>query len=310
MSFIIIFSFFGVLVRVGLEYLLTYPGQSVNAVVWAQFLGCLVVGFLVEDDALFPKNDRFTSLYVGLVTGFCGSTTTFSSWILACFTAMADIAPTYNRRIRDNVAAMLAQVLLTLAVSLFALRLGAHSAIAVGKIPRVPPLTADMRLPWGYVGVALAISMWIGAVLAAVFMTAYRGTILFALVFGPLGSLLRFFLSRLNPLIRHFPLGTFVANQLGTILLAVFFLLQYKKQSVVSCQVLQGMQDGFCGCLTTVSTFIVELSTLSRARGWIYGLVSIVVGIIFFTLTAGIDVGLSVSTMLILDLGTWNRHCM
>ena len=293
MSFIIIFSFFGVLARLGLGALLTYEGQPVNAVIWAQLIGCFVVGFLVEDDALFPKDNRFTSLYVGLVTGFCGSLTTFSTWMMTCFTAMANVDPSYNRTVRDNVAALLAQVLLTLAISLFGLRTGAHVAVATSLIPGLPHITANLRLPWGYAGIVVAIGMWIGAVLATVFMPSYRGTVLLALVFGPPGSLLRFFLSRMNPWVRHFPLGTFLANQLGTILLAAFFLEQYKTQSVLACQILQGLEDGFCGCLTTVSTFIVELSTLSRARGWLYGIISVITGVLFFTLTAGIDVSLT-----------------
>lgn len=37
---------------------------------------------------------------------------------------------------------------------------------------------------------------------------------------------------------------------------------------VAGCQVLQGVQDGFSGCLTTVSTWVLELSSLRRRHAY------------------------------------------
>ncbi|KAK6851872.1 hypothetical protein PG995_011997 [Apiospora arundinis] len=48
---------------------------------------------------------------------------------------------------------------------------------------------------------------------------------------------------------------------------------------VIGCQVLQGIEDGFCGCLTTVSTWVSELTGLRRRNAYIYGLASVVVGL-------------------------------
>ena len=43
-----------------------------------------------------------------------------------------------------------------------------------------------------------------------------------------------------------------------------------------ACAVLLGVQQGFCGCLTTVSTWVVELNTAKSVRGsWVYGTVSV-----------------------------------
>lgn len=47
--------------------------------------------------------------------------------------------------------------------------------------------------------------------------------------------------------------------------------------SYIGCQVLQGIMDGFCGSLTTVSTWILELSDLRRRHAYFYGGVSVVV---------------------------------
>ena len=36
--------------------------------------------------------------------------------------------------------------------------------------------------------------------------------------------------------------------------------------------------EGFCGCVTTVSTWVAELGALERRHGWRYGVVSVGVG--------------------------------
>lgn len=40
---------------------------------------------------------------------------------------------------------------------------------------------------------------------------------------------------------------------------------------------IHGRAAGFCGCLTTVSTFIVELSTLSLIPSYVYAFTSVAV---------------------------------
>ena len=42
------------------------------------------------------------------------------------------------------------------------------------------------------------------------------------------------------------------------------------------CQVLQGVMDGFCGSLTTISTWVAELNGVAtRRHGYLYGAVSL-----------------------------------
>ncbi|OAA63725.1 chromosome condensation protein [Niveomyces insectorum RCEF 264] len=239
-------------------------------------------------------------LYIGLATGFCGSITSFSSFMLDVFEALSNTLPAPQYHSNDgnggektfiasrgagaDVRALLAVLLLTICMCLSALKLGAHVALAVRRCcgwlsPRVLSILDNGA-------VVLGLGAWVAAVLLAVFppdrMAAatsgkaetWRGDVLFALVFAPLGCLLRFYTSlKLNAVFVTFPLGTFVVNILGTAVLGMAWDLQHAPASVtggsrVGCQVLQGVMDGFCGCLTTVSTWMTELSGLRRAHAF------------------------------------------
>jgi fluoride exporter len=99
-----------------------------------------------------------------------------------------------------------------------------------------------------------------------------------ALLFAFPGALLRYVLAvKLNPLWPKFPLGTFTANIVGTGLLCAFHVVQDIIPNPVSgeaCNLLQGLADGFCGCLTTVSTFAVEVMSIKGRRKFLYAFAS------------------------------------
>lgn len=64
---------------------------------------------------------------------------------------------------------------------------------------------------------------------------------------------------------------------LGTALIGIFHVLQNKSADPLSpnaCTIMEGLIDGYCGCLTTVSTFIAELYELGGWRSFIYALLS------------------------------------
>lgn len=72
------------------------------------------------------------------------------------------------------------------------------------------------------------------------------------------------------------PLGTFLSNALGTALLGTFHILQnaHSPLSHNTCILLQGLADGYCGCLTTVSTYVAEVRTLDDRKAWFYAAIS------------------------------------
>jgi CrcB protein len=101
---------------------------------------------------------------------------------------------------------------------------------------------------------------------------------------------------KLNGLKPSFPVGTFVVNIFGTIILAMAWDLQHAPLGslggrigggLVGCQVLQGVMDGFCGCLTTVSTWVLELTSLRRKHAYTYGVASVGVALAFMTIIMG-----------------------
>ncbi|KAI0155597.1 CrcB-like protein-domain-containing protein [Pestalotiopsis sp. NC0098] len=243
-------------------------------------------------------------LHIGLATGFCGSLTSFSAFMRDCFDALSGIlvsssAPPSPGQDFMSIAAV---VITTMSLCVAALKGGAHLAILMK--------TADKRLPrrvircFDKIVLILGIGCWVGAIIMCVIppdrfqaQETWRGEVLFALVFAPAGCLLRFILSiKLNLRIFGFPLGTFSANILGTMVLAVVWDLQRIPNAriagniganLVPCQVLQGIEDGFCGCLTTVSTWLLELSSLRRRHAYRYGAVSFLMALAVVITTMG-----------------------
>lgn len=135
-----------------------------------------------------------------------------------------------------------------------------------------------------------------------------------SLLFGPIGTLIRFQLSKYNPKFPKFPLFTFLVNIVGTGLYAAMFLIFHRKTGSLSFQyfdnpstaavdyLIPAITLGFCGklkliinllasmlcflfpfvslyvgSLTTVSTLVNEVYLLKPKHGYIYAFVSVLV---------------------------------
>lgn len=113
----------------------------------------------------------------------------------------------------------------------------------------------------------------------------WRHRAVFSLLLAPPGAIIRYALSKLNtrpPWFQRFPIGTFVANIAATMLIAGVYAGQRRPAAAgaaTTCDALYALQDGFCGCLSTVSTFVVEARTIRRWQwAWFYVLGSVVLG--------------------------------
>lgn len=179
--------------------------------------------------------------------------------------------------------AMLAVIISTVSLSISGLFIGAHVAIVLERVTPSLPFSFSRRF-LDPLGVILGWGCWLGAVLLAIFPpnNTWRGQALFSLVFAPLGCLIRFHMAQqLNRRIATFPFGTFGANVLGTAILGMAWDIAHVPiGGVVGCQVLQGIEDGFCGCLTTISTWVLELTSMRRRNAWLYGTLSVAVSLV------------------------------
>ena len=327
-SGLIFFAIMGTLARLGLQALTFYTGAPVvTGVLWANVAGSLVMGFLVEDRSLFreewgeaptaPKDPHNAAehvkrhkavkktipLYIGLTTGFCGCCTSFSSFIRDVFLALANALPDPSLPSGATIAsrnggysfmALVAVILLTVSLSLSALIFGAHLALALERVTPTVPFALARRV-LDPVTVVLGWGCWLGGVFLAIWPPDrfngpddWRGRAVFALVFAPLGCLLRFYVSLyLNARIPAFPLGTFTVNMFGTMIEGMSYDLQHVNglgavvpAALTGCQVLQGVMDGFCGSTTTISSWVAELNGLSRRRhSYVYGVTSVAVAL-------------------------------
>lgn len=348
-SYLIFFAIWGTLARVGLQALTFYPGAPVVfPSLWANVSGTLVMGFLAEDRKLFRsewgdygenvpepidqpaesgtvgyqqaktrhgKVKKTIPIYIGLATGFCGSFTSFSTFIRDVFlslsndlrspinhpypanTPLPSTSDTVSRNGGYSFMAICATIIITVTACYSALKFGSHLAILLDPYTPTLPFRFTRRIVdpmfvffgWG---------AWLGAVLMAIFPphSAWRGQAIFACVFAPIGCLLRYYLSIwLNSTNPSFPLGTFTANVFGTAVLGMAYDLQHIPLSttglvgggIIGCQVLQGIVDGFCGAFTTVSTWMSEIDSLKRRYAYVYGVVSVVASLCLLVVIMG-----------------------
>jgi len=233
----------------------------------SQFVGSFILGTVFH-----LKRFMNPDVFVGLSVGLCGSLTTFSTW-------QVDIVETL---VGTNSGAAIAYAwfqdqVIGLAVPLIGLASGKHAGDELSSLLNLqeymtkPPEASTLTAIYWCAGLCCGVGVTVGAILAP-------GIISFSLVLAPLGALLRLALSRyLNPLSVHFFYGTFVANVLGSVIGGVLFdvMLNFKLNEL-GCAALWALQYGFCGSLTTVSTFVNELHTLPFIRSaYVYGVVSI-----------------------------------
>ncbi|ODQ66371.1 hypothetical protein NADFUDRAFT_22690 [Nadsonia fulvescens var. elongata DSM 6958] len=339
----ILSSICGSLARTSLTRLTSYKGSPNGGVVWANFTGCFIMGLMNSTDlqlfaniisshrTIATPNKYFDSkgaipLFIAITTGFCGSLTSFSSFISAIFLSSANLnpvdvgalgQPNINNPpnpaygIMTGLSVLLTQLLIGLAgfsggEQLSTLIYGDKSDLNPGRI------STFLRFsPNGYyiterflsvVSICLYIVM---IVLSATVPKSRFWTL--QSVFAPLGTFSRFYFSKkFNNRYTKYPfMGTFLANILATILLSVLLLLQRGKSSnaaispslvqhVVSCQVLDALINGFCGCFSTISTFFLEIHKLFRKQtrkslvaGYCYGLGTIILGYVLMVIILG-----------------------
>ncbi|KAM0976562.1 hypothetical protein FF1_019536 [Malus domestica] len=92
-------------------------------------------------------------------------------------------------------------------------------------------------------------------------------------IVGPFGVWIRWFLARLNGrglgktgLLKWVPFGTLIANVSAACVMAALSTMK-KAVNTKTCNIVAtGIQFGFLGCLSTVSTFIAEFNAMRESK--------------------------------------------
>lgn len=273
-------AYFGILARIYLTELAAWNGLPLFPAFYSEVVGTAIMGFVLSHKQLLQTNYKFT--YQALATGFCGSLTTFSSWNNDAATVLIQ----YGEEDPDNITRVIGWItvlLIGFGMPIVALRFGEHVGYLSPwadqrtgeKVYEMPKRATRMFEITTYIifwGIATSIVVTIPLLLFN------RHDFMFSFVLASLGAYIRWHLSPLNSTFQHFKLGTFLVNVLGTWILGIAYILDHHHGDEVGIEVkglLYGATAGFCGCLTTVSTFAVELSTLSFPATYLYGLSSV-----------------------------------
>lgn len=316
-------ALWGLFVRIGTSELDTHALEGVSgAVLIANVLGCIVMGFVTSFERWHLYSRSHDILYVAITSGFCGSLTTFSALNLEAikllFLQWNTQSPlsTHGNFVWQWLFWLWAGVLVPLA----ALRFGQHLALVCPCKP--PGDSRRVRVLWvEVVLVLLFLASLIAAIVVPLLLPPSRVHLTYAALMGGVGALLRYFISgRLNPCVSSFPLGTFCCNLLGTplmvgvALIAKFVVHPSDWETLAVCY---GVMTGFCGCLTTISSFESELHKLGIANvrhAYVYGLTSIglaqLISLLLFCLVSQAEVSSYLQSVPAVDLcATYNSTC-
>lgn len=82
-------AIFGAFIRIGISYYNIWRIETNYCVMYAQIIGCVLMGFLIKNkESFFMGHYRYFRLrrlmYTILTSGLCGSITTFSNWQMEC----------------------------------------------------------------------------------------------------------------------------------------------------------------------------------------------------------------------------------
>ena len=299
-------TYVGVASRVYLSDFSEWDGIHQFPSLWAQIIGTFIIGILVTQKEMLLKNCKV--LYVSLSTGLCGSLTTFSSLnaeasivLLHLNESSLNASQTVDNP-ADRIVGSFTVLILGVGMSLASVLLGRNIALQCRAICNRSKcykinihkfcchLTSKMWLVLFIITICYVLST---TAIAVSCILTYNFPLLFSLVFGGFGTYIRWCLSYFdNCSTSGFPFGTLLANSIGSMILAgtivskAYVVMETTADDMVLA-VLVGVATGFCGSLTTVSTFVIQLCALPFYTAVLYSFVSLAIAQILFTLILG-----------------------
>ncbi|KAI6647872.1 hypothetical protein LOD99_8459 [Oopsacas minuta] len=282
-------TYAGVTARIYLIILSNLDGLDHFPSFWAQILGTAIIGVLVTHKERMQR--KYSIIYTALTTGFCGSLTTFSSWNVEAARVLLQINQTtlsQNQPVEhySRTVGYVTVLLLGVGMPIAAVTLGKNISTLCTPLfekldfqkCKIPSFLFPTCVIVGYLTITATL---IGL---CIYKSSYY--ILFSLLFGSIGTYIRWQLSSLDKLksicVKEFPMGTFLANSIGSMILAITsIVIAYYTDNIeielIKKELLNGVATGFCGSLTTVSTFITQITSLPFRIAILYVFVSLLI---------------------------------
>ncbi|WP_456368214.1 fluoride efflux transporter CrcB [Thermococcus sp.] len=96
---------------------------------------------------------------------------------------------------------------------------------------------------------------------------------------GALGAVARFYIAGILPVYRDFPVGTLMVNSMASLILGYLYGLVFWGFEVPP-EWRIGLGVGFCGALSTFSTFSYETFSLLREREYLMAALNVLANVI------------------------------
>lgn len=269
------------------EYTHFYPGTCL----WSNFTACFVMAWCNHAAAFWrtvltgsgKTNMKQMALHSAVTAGFCGAFSTWSSFMVELIFKTIDYLNGGHRLPNHGYGVMefFSVLFVQMGVSFLGYFLGRDFAYLVDlcfkddsrsrifnyRVCRI------LELFFAVLGIAAIIANIVLACTLSI-DSSWKTTYALSMVIGVIGAWVRFRLSAYNGSfgISWFPSGTLMANVFACLLLAVLYILLYGYKdaatgtviitSKVHRMAITAFSSGFCGSLSTMSSFVNELYNL------------------------------------------------
>ncbi|KAL8160880.1 hypothetical protein V2J09_012369 [Rumex salicifolius] len=312
MIYLAVFGILGVLTRYLLQKLfgpgvidVTGDGSILYLDLPSNMIGSFLMGWF---GVVFKADISSVSnqLAIGLSTGYLGSLTTFSGWNQK----MLDLS------VKGHWTFAILGFLQGLFLAGFSIILGIDSAQGIRWLYQRFRKTSDsnqcsfqVNTIWRHtVVIIVLVSMW--AALWGVSLTmeirefhdgGSEAQLWLGCIVGPFGVWVRWWLARLNGrglgksgLFKWLPFGTLAANVSAACMMAALATIKKAVDTETSVTVASGIQLGFLGCLSTVSTMMAEFNAMRESsrswRAYVYVFITIAISFGLGTLIYSVPV--------------------
>ncbi|GMH00273.1 hypothetical protein Nepgr_002112 [Nepenthes gracilis] len=311
--FLSVFGILGVLTRYVLQKLFG-PGRlgvtSSTSILYLDLPSNMVGSFLMGWFGVVFKGDisrRSDQLAIGLTTGYLGSLTTFSGWNQAML----------NMSAKGHWVFTALGFLLSLLLCAHSIIVGVHTAKGFRLLLRRLDNNGIRccRSEWKIGNykchlifvLALTVSLVLLLTLSGILekkefkSSNSEAKLWLGCLVAPPGVWIRWWLSRLNGQgLGHWgrwkwiPFGTLIANVSAACIMAALATVMREVNTKTCGTVVGGIQLGFLGCLSTVSTFIAEYNAMSQSsrtwRAYAYATITIIISFGMGTLIYSVPV--------------------